>query len=145
MRKLIISLAMIAISLSSINAQNNIKGNVIHLTKAEFLEKVVNYEKNPNEWNYLGDKPAIIDFYANWCPPCKAIAPRLKELAVEYADEIVIYKVNVDDEKELAKAFNIRSIPTLIYAPMKGEPSIIVGGMSKEELVKNIETKLLNK
>lgn len=136
---------MIAISLSSINAQNNIKGNVIHLTKAEFLEKVVNYEKNPNEWNYLGDKPAIIDFYANWCPPCKAIAPRLKELAVEYADEIVIYKVNVDDEKELAKAFNIRSIPTLIYAPMKGEPSIIVGGMSKEELVKNIETKLLNK
>ena len=90
----------------------------IHLTKEEFLKKVVDYEKNPTEWKYLGDKPAIIDFYADWCAPCKMIAPVLEELAEEYAGEIYIYKINTEIEQELAGAFGIRSIPTLLFVPM---------------------------
>ena len=87
---------------------------VIHLNKAEFLEKVYNYEKNPDKWTYEGDKPAIVDFYADWCGPCKMIAPILEELAAEYAGQIVVYKINTDKEQELSAAFGIRSIPTLL-------------------------------
>ena len=80
----------------------------IHLTKAEFLAKVMNFEKNPTEWKYLGDKPCIIDFYANWCGPCKMIAPILEDLAKEYDGQIYIYKVNTEDEQELAAALSTR-------------------------------------
>ncbi|MCI1647711.1 MAG: thioredoxin domain-containing protein, partial [Bacteroides sp.] len=83
--------------------ENNMK--TIALTKADFLTKVANYETNPNEWKYLGDKPAIVDFYATWCGPCKAVAPILEELAEEYKDQIYIYKVDTDKEQELAGAF----------------------------------------
>ena len=90
----------------------------IHLTKEEFLKKVANYEANPTEWKYLGDKPCIIDFYADWCGPCKMVAPILDELAKEYSDKIYIYKVDTEAERELASAFGIRSIPTMIFIPM---------------------------
>lgn len=93
---------------------------VVHLTKEEFLKKVVDYENNPTEWKYLGDKPAIVDFYADWCGPCKMIAPILEELAAEYKDRIVIYKVNTEQEQELAAVFGIRSIPTLLFYPHAG-------------------------
>ena len=75
---------------------------IVHLTKAEFLKKVYNYEVNPNDWKYEGDKPAIVDFYATWCGPCKALAPVLEELAKEYAGKVYIYKIDVDKEEELA-------------------------------------------
>lgn len=117
----------------------------IHLTKAEFLEKVANYETNPNEWNYLGDKPAIIDFYADWCGPCKAIAPVLEELAAEYGNEIYIYKIDTDKEQELAAAFGIRSIPTLLFVPMKGDPQMARGALPKNTLKEAINSVLLNK
>ena len=80
-------------------------GKVIHLTKADFLAKVYNFEKNPKEWKYEGDKPAIVDFYADWCGPCKMVAPILDELAKEYDGQIVIYKVDTEKEQELAGAF----------------------------------------
>ena len=95
----------------------------IHLTKAEFLKKVVDYEGNPTEWKYLGEKPAIIDFYASWCGPCKRVAPILDELAAEYGDKIDIYKIDTEQEQELAAAFGIRSIPTLLFVPMEGKTS----------------------
>lgn len=117
----------------------------IHLTKAEFLKKVTDFEKNPNEWKYLGQKPAIIDFYATWCGPCKKIAPILDELAAEYKDQIVIYKIDTDKEKELAQAFGIRSIPTLLFVPMEGQPQISQGAMPKEALIEAINTVLLKK
>jgi len=95
------------------NKENNTKKEntmkTIALTKADFLTKVANYETNPTEWKYLGDKPALIDFYASWCGPCKALAPVLEELAAEYGDSIYIYKVNTEEEQELAAAFGIRS------------------------------------
>lgn len=120
-----------------------IKVKTISLTKAEFLSKVANFEKNPNEWKYLGDKPAIVDFYATWCGPCKTIAPILNELAAEYGNEIYIYKVDTDKEKELASVFGIRSLPSLLFIPMEGMPQMTQGAMPKTELKKVIDTVLL--
>lgn len=117
----------------------------IHLTKAEFLKKVANYEKNPEEWKYLGDKPCIIDFYASWCGPCKMIAPILEELAQEYAGEIYIYKVNTEEERELAAAFGIRSIPTLLFCPMNENPQIAQGALPKDTFIQIINDVLLKK
>ncbi len=115
----------------------------IHITKADFLKKVANYETNPKEWKYLGDKPAIIDFYADWCGPCKRVAPILEELAAEYGDKIVIYKVDTDKEQELAAAFGISSIPSLLFVPMEGKPQMAVGAMGKADFKRAIETVLL--
>jgi thioredoxin len=117
----------------------------IHLTKAEFLQKVANYETSPNEWKYLGDKPCLIDFYADWCGPCKAVAPILEELAREYGDKIVIYKIDTDKEQELAAAFGIRSIPSLLFVPKTGKPQMAQGAMPKDQLKKAIDEILLAK
>jgi thioredoxin len=117
----------------------------IHLSKSDFLTKVANYETTPNEWKYLGDKPAIVDFYASWCGPCKTIAPILEELAAEYGDKIYIYKVDTEEEQELAAAFGIRSIPTLLFIPMDGEPQMAQGAMPKASFKEAIEKVLLKK
>lgn len=121
------------------------KGEVIVLDKADFLTKVYNYEQNQTEWVYEGNKPCIIDFYADWCGPCKKISPILQELAAEYKDDIVIYKINVDKEKELAAAFSIRSIPTILFVPAEGIPQLAQGALPREEFVKQIDTYLLGK
>ncbi len=117
----------------------------IHLTKAEFLKKVADYETNPNEWKYLGDKPAIVDFYASWCGPCKTIAPILEELAAEYGDKIYIYKIDTEEEEELAAAFGIRSIPSLLFIPMNGKPQMAQGAMPKSAFKDAINEILLKK
>lgn len=127
---------------TTIKKENNMK--TIHLTKEEFLTKVFNYETS-KEWKYLGDKPALIDFYASWCGPCKALAPVLEELAAEYGDEIYIYKINTEEEQELAAAFNIRSIPTLLFIPMEGQPQMAMGAMPKNSLKEAIDKVMLNK
>lgn len=117
----------------------------IHLTKAEFLKKVVDYEGNPTEWKYLGEKPAIVDFYASWCGPCKRVAPILDELAAEYGDKIDIYKIDTEQEQELAAAFGIRSIPTLLFVPMEGKPQMVQGAIGKADFEKIIQEVLLAK
>ncbi len=116
---------------------------VIHLTKAEFLDKVYNFEKNPNDWKYEGDKPAIVDFFATWCGPCNALSPIMEELAEEYGGKIYIYKVDVDQEEDLAAAFGIRSIPTLLFVPLNGKPTITQGALPKSDLKKMIDQHLL--
>lgn len=116
---------------------------VKHLNKAEFVQKVYNYEKNPDKWVYEGDKPAIVDFYATWCGPCKVVAPILEELANEYAGKIVIYKIDTDKERELSAAFGIQSIPTLLFIPMKGDPQVAQGALPKESLKRAIDEFLL--
>ena len=128
---------------ASVPEQSTVK--VTHLTKAEFLAKVMNYEKNPQEWIYLGDKPCLIDFYASWCGPCKRLAPVLDELAQEYAGEIYIYKIDTEKERELAAVFGVRSIPTLLFCPMGENPQIAQGALPKEQLKEAIDKVLLKK
>ena len=115
-----------------------------HLTKADFLTKVANYETNPNEWKFLGERPALIDFYATWCGPCKMLAPVLDELAAEYEGKVDIYKVDVDAEEELAALFGIRSVPSLLFVPMTSSPQMAQGAMPKHALKDAIRKVLLN-
>lgn len=115
----------------------------IQLTKGEFLRRVADYETNPSEWKYLGDKPAIVDFYADWCGPCKMVAPILEELAAEYGDSIYIYKINTEEEPELSAASGIRSIPSLLFIPMNESPQMAMGAMSKADFKRAIEEVLL--
>ncbi len=108
-------------------------GRVQTLTLSDMPKLIYDYKKNPDKWVYEGKKPAIIDFYADWCGPCKKISPIVSKLAKKYQEKIVVYKVNVDTEKELAAMFGIRSIPTLVYLPMKGKPFQSVGVMPDTE------------
>jgi thioredoxin len=121
------------------------KGDVIVLNKVDFLTKVFNYEENPDQWVYEGDKPCIVDFYADWCGPCKKVSPILKDLAVLYKDDIVVYKVDVDTESELAMTFGIQSIPTLLFIPKEGLPQLVQGAYPREVLVEQIDNYLLSK
>lgn len=118
-------------------------GKVVQMDKAMFVEKVFNYVENPNEWKYLGDKPCIIDFYADWCGPCKRVAPIMADLASQYQDQIVIYKVDTDKERELAQIFNIRSIPSILFCPAEGKPQMTMGALQKAEFEKMIKELLL--
>lgn len=129
---------------STINKKEN-KMKTINLSKSEFLTKVMNFEQNPQEWKYLGDKPCIIDFYADWCGPCKMVAPLLEELAKEYDGEIYVYKIDTEKEQELAQAFGIRSIPSLLFVPMNEQPQMVMGALPKSELKKAIDDILLKK
>ena len=104
-----------------------------NLTRETFLEKVFNYTEN-KDWKFEGDKPALIDFYADWCGPCKMLAPILEELSEEYGDKINIYKIDTEAEQELAAAFGIRSIPSMLFCPMDAEPQMANGALPKAEL-----------
>jgi thioredoxin 1 len=106
-----------------------------HLTKATFLSKVFNYEKN-KEWKFEGTKPCIIDFYADWCGPCKMVSPVLEELAKDFEGKLEVYKVNTEEEQELASVFGIRSIPSFLFVPAAGKPQMAMGALPKETFVK---------
>ncbi len=115
---------------------------VVHLTTQEFKEKVFNYEAG-KDWKYEGTLPAIVDFYADWCGPCKIVAPVLEDLAREYAGKIMVYKVNTEDEQELASVFGIRSIPTILFIPIEGQPQAAMGALPKQTFEKVIKDVLL--
>ena len=117
----------------------------IHLNKANFEKRVATLKSLEKGWTYLGDKPCIIDFYADWCGPCKIIAPHLEALAKEYEGQIYIFKINTDKEKELAQAFGITAIPTLFFVPLKEDPQMAKGALPKAELKRLIDTILLVK
>ena len=120
------------------------KSNMEKLTKELFLEKVFNYEQN-KEWKYEGDLPCVIDFYADWCGPCKMVHPILVELSKEYEGKIRIYQIDTEAEQELAAAFGIRSIPSLLFCPTEGQPQMAQGALPKATLKKAIEEILLSK
>ncbi len=112
-----------------------------HLTKETFLTKVFNYENN-TEWKYEGELPAIIYFYADWCRPCKMVAPILEDLSREYEGKISVYKVDTEKEQELASVFGIRSIPSILFIPKEGKPQMAAGAMPKEGFVEAINSLL---
>lgn len=115
------------------------------LTKDEFIEKVWNYEKTPSEWVFLGDKPVIIDFYADWCGPCKTASPILEEVAKQYEGQIEVYKIDTDNEQELASVFGISSIPSFLYIPLEGKPVMTSGIARTNEDTKNMFIDMINK
>ena len=122
---------------------NRNKGSIVELDKAAFIEKIVDYENNPQQWKYQGGKPAIVDFYATWCGPCKAMAPVMEELAKQYADSVCFYKIDVDKQPELSSLFGITSIPTFLFIPVEGDPRMTQGAMEKENFDRIIKDFLL--
>jgi thioredoxin 1 len=147
MSKIIFSLAFLfTISLSGCaqEKKKEASGEIIHLTNDQFKTLVFNYATN-KEWKYLGNKPCIIDFYADWCGPCRMMAPRLEEIAKDYAGKLVVYKVDTDKEQELSSSLGIQSLPTLLFVPQTGKPQASVGLIPKEDLVKAIQEVLLIK
>ena len=114
----------------------------IKMTTQDFKDKVFNYDAE-QDWKYAGELPAIIDFYADWCGPCKMVAPILEELSVEYEGRLLIYKVNTDIEQELSAVFGIQSIPTMLFINAAGEPTMQPGAFPKHVFKKVIEEKLL--
>ena len=130
---------------STARPTKDLTGEIIVLKNADFLKKIYNYEKNPQEWVYEGNLPCIIDFYTTWCIHCKRVDPILKELAKEYKGKIIIYKINMDNERGLASIFNVSSVPTYIFIPAKGKPESIRGARPREIFVEIIEKFLLKK
>jgi len=116
--------------------------DVVYLTTREFKEKVFNYEVN-KEWKYAGELPAIIDFYADWCGPCKMVAPILQDIAKDYAGKLIVYKVDTESEQELAAVFGISSIPTLLFVPKEGQPQAAMGALPRQTFDKAINEILL--
>jgi thioredoxin 1 len=115
---------------------------VVHLTAQDFKDKVFNYETG-KDWKYEGTLPAIVDFYADWCSPCKMVAPILEDLALKYSGKIVVYKVNTENEQELASVFGIQSIPTLLFIPKEGQPQAAMGALPRQTFEQVIQDVLL--
>ena len=128
-----------------VSAQDEAKTKPEHLTVKTFKEKVYNYETNSGTWKFEGDRPCIVDFYADWCKPCKMIAPYLEELAEEYKGQIDVYKINTEQQRELSRVFGVKSIPTVLFVPMKGQPQVSKGAMPKANFKKAIDEFLLGK
>ncbi|MCD4735531.1 MAG: thioredoxin [Bacteroidales bacterium] len=141
--KIILVLTGLMVTISSFSQNKEVKPE--HLNVDTFKEKVFDYEKNSEEWVYEGKLPCIIDFYADWCKPCKLIAPIMAELAQEYAGKVKIYKVNTEKQKELSALFGIRSIPAVLFCPMDGKPQMSTGALPKETLKQVIDEFLLGK
>ncbi len=127
------------------NKASDSQGVVEYLSYDTFLTEVWDFESNSQEWIYEGDVPCVIDFYADWCGPCKRVAPIMDDLAAKYEGKVKIYKINTDKEKQLSSAFGIRSIPAVLFVPMKGKPMMQTGALPKDQYIKIIEDELLNK
>lgn len=142
-KSILIAIAIVAFGVTANAQEKKEESKVKHLTYSGFLKKVWNFESNPTTFIYKGDVPAIIDFYADWCGPCRRVAPIMEKLAEEYDGRLVVYKINVDQEKELAAAFQAKSIPMVLFIPLEGQPMKQVGAMSEESYRKIVEEHLL--
>ena len=144
MRKtILIAMAVIAFSISATAQEKKEESKVKHLTYKEFLDKVWDFEKDPNTFIYKGELPAIVDFYADWCGPCRRVAPIMEKLAEEYDGKLLVYKVNTDQERGLASAFQVKSIPMVLFIPMEGQPMMQVGALPEEGYRKVVTEQLI--
>ncbi len=138
----VVSLVLLALVMVNCNAQTKTEAkktteqkgtSIIHLDASTFKSTVFDYENN-KEWKYLGTKPAILDFYADWCGPCKMLAPHLEEIQKEYGGNLQVYKINTDEQRELAQAFGIQSLPTIVFIPVTEQPTALMGYRGKSDL-----------
>jgi thioredoxin len=137
MKKILFS-AIIFCVCFALNAQNKTdKHEIEFLTMETFKQKIVNLKAGNNEWNYIGDKPCLIDFYASWCGPCRMLSPHLDEMVKKFEGQIYIYKIDTQKERELASLFHINSIPTLLYVPMGGKQPVLQRGYRNAQQLEN--------
>jgi thioredoxin len=140
-KTLIFSILLMMASATAFAQEQETK--VQHITYQDFLKKIWDFEKNPDNFVFKGKTAVIVDFYANWCGPCRKVAPVMEKLAGEYDGKVTIYKVNVDEEKALASAFQVRSIPTMLFIPLEGKPMMTTGAYPEQEYRKIIDEQLL--
>ena len=144
MKKTILIAMMILATAFTVNAQDKKDDSKVkHLTYNEFLHKVWDFEDDPNTFKYRGKLPAVVDFYADWCGPCRRVAPIMEKMAEEFEGRLVVYKVNTDQERGLASAFQVKSIPMVLFIPMEGQPMMQVGALPEEGYRKVVEEQLL--
>ena len=139
----IIAMVILATAFTASAQVKKEESKVNQLTYNEFVKKVWNFKSNPNTFVYRGNLPAVIDFYADWCGPCRRVAPLMEKFAEEYEGRLLVYKVNVDQEKVLASTFQVNSIPMVLFIPMEGEPLMQVGAMNEDGYRQVIEEHLL--
>ena len=142
-KAIILAFATIILAASNLFAQDKDDSKVIHLTYKEFTQKVWDFTKNPDTFVYAGKLPCVVDFYADWCGPCRKVSPIMETMAKEYDGKLIIYKVNVDKEPNLAAAFQVTSIPMVLFIPMKGQPMKQVGALNEQQYKQIIEQNLL--
>lgn len=142
-KAILIALVMMVTAMTANAQEKKTESKVKHLTYNEFLKKVWDFEKNPTTFEYKGKLPAVIDFYADWCGPCRRVAPIMERMAEEYDGKLLVYKINTDQERELAQAFQVRSIPMVLFIPMEGQPMMSVGALQEAEYKKVVEEQLL--
>lgn len=145
MKKIVVIIAFIfsVLSVPAIMAQtiekDQTKGVPIQVNKDQFLKYIYDFEKNPQQWIYAGKLPCIIDFYADWCAPCRKLHPILDKIAAEYKGKLIVYKVDTETQSELSSYFGIQSIPTLVFVPVEGAPQAAMGLMPQEDIEKVIK------
>ena len=142
-KAILIAIAILAFGFAANAQEKKEESKVIHLTYNEFLKKVWDFEKNPNTFIYKGELPAIIDFYADWCGPCRRVAPIMEKLAEEYDGKLLVYKVNTDQERGLSAAFQVKSIPMVLFIPLEAQPMMQVGALPEEGYRKVVEEQLI--
>ena len=142
-KTILIAIAILDFGFAANAQYNKDDSKVKHLTHNEFLHKVWDFEDDPNTFKYRGKLPAVVDFYADWCGPCRRVAPIMEKMAEEFEGRLVVYKVNTDQERDLAAAFNVKSIPMVLFIPVKGQPLMQVGAMQEADYRRIIEEKLL--
>lgn len=142
-KNIIFAIFMLMTGIGAMAQEKDNTSKVQHITYQDFLDKIWDFEKNPEEFVFKGKTAAIVDFYANWCGPCRKIAPIMEKLAQEYDGRLTVYKVNVDQEKELVAVFQTRSIPMVIFIPLNGRPMSQVGALTEAEYRKVVEERLL--
>ena len=143
--KRIVILAMCLAAIVANAQEKKGESQVKQLTYKEFLHKVWNFESYPNAFKYKGKLPAVIDFYADWCGPCRRVAPIMEKLATEYDGKLLVYKVNVDQEQDLASVFDVKSIPMVLFIPVEGQPIMQVGAMQESDYRKVVVEQLFKK
>ena len=142
-KSILIAIAILAFGFTANAQEKKEESQIKHLTYNEFLKKVWDFEKNPNTFIYKGELPAIIDFYADWCGPCRRVAPIMEKLAEEHDGKLLVYKVNTDQERGLSAAFQVKSIPMVLFIPLEGQPMMQVGAMQEAEYKKVVEEHLI--